>query len=240
MPATTDKDASPPYLSFSTVRHFMDSFKEAGVPDRIDRTLIPGQSGTTQTYLLAALRFLGFIDQAGTPTALMAEWHTMSDDEKPIYAKAIKQSYDFLFDGSFKLEAATEGQIREKLKEKDIQGDTARKAITFFVNACEFAEIPVSPHLKGKRGGSGNNGAKRSKRKKMPNGTTGSTGAINTGATDHAHVITGHTKAVLPLNPEGTRVFKLEAPPTVTKEELARITSWLSFQLIVAPPTAVE
>ncbi len=168
MPQPATKDASPPYLSFSTVKNFMDSFKESGVPDRIDRTLLPGQSGTTQTYLLAALRFFGFIDQAGAPTELMEEWHRMSDDEKPIYEKAIKQSYAFLFDGSIKLEAATEGQLREKMKEKDIQGDTARKAITFFVNACDFAGIPISPHLKGKRSSSSSRvgGPRRAVKKK--------------------------------------------------------------------------
>ncbi|MES2659640.1 MAG: DUF5343 domain-containing protein [Verrucomicrobiota bacterium] len=230
MPAPTDKDTSPPYLSFSTVKNFMDSFRESGVPNRIDKTLVPGQSGTTQTYLMSAMRFFGFIDQAGKPTERMAKWDNMPDDEKFIFEEAIKDGYSFLFEGDFKVESATEGEIREKLSEKSIQGETARKAITFFVAACTFAGIPVSPHLKGNRAGSGSSGPKRGKRKKAPNGAP-----APEAHQEPAHATHGHTKAILPLNAAGTRVIKLEAPPTVTKEELARITSWLSFQLIVAP-----
>ena len=214
----------------------MESFRESGVPDRIDKTLVPGQSGTTQSYLMAAMRFFGFIDQAGAPTALMAKWEASPQDEKAVFGEAIKNSYAFLFDGSFKLESATEGQIREKLSEKGIQGETARKSIGFFVSACDFAGIPISPHLKGKRGGSGGGGAKRGvKRKKVANGSP-----PPSGHQDQPLPTVGHTKAHLHLNAEATRVFKIEAPPTVTKEELARITSWLSFQLIVAPSPKSE
>ena len=39
--------------------------------------------------------------------------------------------------------------------------------------------------------------------------------------------------AVLLLNAEGTRRVTVKAPATITPAELARIRSWLEFQLIV-------
>lgn len=229
MPPPPSKDASPPYLSFSTVKNFMDSFKEAGVPDRIDRTLLSGQSGTTQTYLLAALRFLGFIDEAGAPTLRMSKWHLNLEVEKEVYAEAIRESYSFLFDGSFRLEAATEGQIREKMKERDIQGDTARKAITFFVNACNFAGIPISPHLKGTRTVASIAGPKRGKRKK----TGGSPPGDNPPPPIDPPLPPGMNVSILPLNTDRSRFIRLESPASVTTAELERIKQWMTFQLIV-------
>jgi len=44
--------------------------------------------------------------------------------------------------------------------------------------------------------------------------------------------------AVLLLNADGTRRVTVKAPATITKAELARIRSWLEFQLIVEENSA--
>ena len=46
--------------------------------------------------------------------------------------------------------------------------------------------------------------------------------------------------AVLLLNADGTRRVTVKAPPTITKAELARIRSWLEFQLIVEEETPTK
>jgi hypothetical protein len=143
---------SPPYLAFRTLANFVEGLRESGLPSRIDRTVMAGQSGSNQNYLLAAMRFLGFVDADGTPSDVLKSLVSNKAKEKEIYASAIQRAYQFLFNLEFDLRNATEGQILEKFQEQELSGETARKGLSFFAQACEFSGIQISPHLKaGKR-----------------------------------------------------------------------------------------
>lgn len=230
MPAPTDKEASPPYISFTTTLNFINSLREAVLPNRIDRTLLSGQAGGTQTYILSALRFLGFTENDGTPTSRFSAWTANPTEEKRILSEAIREGYPFFFNGECNIEAATEGEVTDILNRYfDYNGSTARKAISFFVAACDFADIQISPHLKGKRGGGSSGGPKRAKKRK----TNGNPAPQDPVAEIKQVIPSGMNVATLPLSADGSRYVRLEAPRTISTGELTRIQQWLSFQLIV-------
>jgi hypothetical protein len=63
---------------------------------------------------------------------------------------------------------ATQGQLEEAFKDAGISGSTIRKAINFYLQAAEFAEIPVSRHFKTPRATSGNGRRATNRGKKTP------------------------------------------------------------------------
>lgn len=243
MPAPADKEPSPPYLSFTTLMNFVKSMREAVLPNRIDRTLLVGQAGGTQTYILSALRFLGFTEADGTPTQRFSRWNANPGDESEIFAEAIKESYPFFFNGECNITAATEGEAIEMFGKHNLRGSTARKALTFFVSACEFGKIDISPHLKSGRptgAGANNGGNKRPKKRKPSPGVSpkGSEGGFE--PADHRPLTPGMNVATLPLNHDGSRFVRLESPRSISTAELNRIQQWLSFQLIVTDNTEID
>ncbi|MEY2489441.1 MAG: hypothetical protein QOC70_1383, partial [Verrucomicrobiota bacterium] len=59
----------PPYLPYTTFKNVVTSLNKNGIiPARIDKTVLAGQSGGTQSYLWAALRFFDLIDESKAPT----------------------------------------------------------------------------------------------------------------------------------------------------------------------------
>jgi uncharacterized protein DUF5343 len=60
--------AKPPYVPFGSFKNFAESFREHGLPDVIDKSLMQNHSGTVQSMLLSALRGMGFIETDGAPT----------------------------------------------------------------------------------------------------------------------------------------------------------------------------
>ncbi len=172
MAETQEHEAQPPYISFQTVRNFAGSFRSTGLPNRIDRSLIVGQSGGTQSYLLSALRFFGLMDASNKPTERWARLNADSESEPEVWKEAVMESYSFLFGDSFNHETATDAEIAEKFREKKLSGATIRKCMSCFASACEVAGIKTSPHLKaGKRpSGGGGRPAARRQAKKKPNG----------------------------------------------------------------------
>jgi hypothetical protein len=160
----------PPYVAYKTFQNFIGSLRASGVPDRIDRTVpvLSGLSGGTQSFLLAALRFLGFINTAGVPSADFVKLVKEPETEKAILIKATKANYHFIFGSDFNVESATEGQLLDKFRAYDLGGDTVRKCLSFFVLLCNSAGMKLSPHVKGVRGagaGSGSGGTRRPYRK---------------------------------------------------------------------------
>jgi hypothetical protein len=154
MNAENESKVKPPYVSYKTFFNFIGSLRQSGVPSRIDRSVpaLAGQSGAAQSFLLGALRFLGLISQDGTPSATLKEVVAHPANEKTTLAKAVRESYAFVFNSGFNIDAATEAQLAEKFRERDLSGQTVRKATSFFVAICESVGIALSPHLRPKRG----------------------------------------------------------------------------------------
>jgi hypothetical protein len=153
--------SKPPYVAYKTFTNFISSLRESGIPDRIDRSVIPGLSGVAQSFLLAALRYLGLINNDGSPAPTLKDLVDNTATEKATLAKIIKEKYGFIFGGSFNIASATDAQLTEIFKEQGLNGSTIVKALSFFTSLCESAGIQISPHLKSKRSSIGGNGTAR-------------------------------------------------------------------------------
>lgn len=88
-----------------------------------------------------------------------------------MYAQVLRGSYKSLF--QFNLERITPRQLADAIGSLGVTGETAKKAQAFFIKAAEYAEIPLSAHVKGRRasasgatnGGNGQAGAARKKKR---------------------------------------------------------------------------
>jgi hypothetical protein len=123
--------------------------KQQGLANRIDRSVLTNFSGSAQTQLITALRFLGLTDSKGHPTERMSVVVAASGtDEWPsALAALLRDSYPTLFD-NFDLAAASPNQFSERFRTAFPAADSVlRKAATFFLGAAQDAKIPISGHI---------------------------------------------------------------------------------------------
>jgi hypothetical protein len=222
-------EAKPPYISFVTFKNFLEGLKKAVIPARIDKGLMSGMSGGTQSYLFGTLKYLKLIHADFTPSADLRDF---VNGDQATWEKVTRRSYGFIFESDIDLLTGTELQILELFGQQGLSGDTRRKSLSFFVALCEMAGIEIGPHIKGRTRNPGNSVARRKVRKRRNNDQ--GDGANSEGiAAPNATLISGHSEAFLPLTPDCSRVVKLIAPATITAAELKRIQGWLALQLIV-------
>lgn len=146
--ADDPKRPAPPYIAFQTLKTLLQNMKVDGVPGRIDKTMLRNFSGAVASQLITALKFLGLTDGDGHPTPILRDLiHAYGTDDWPsALASVIKDAFAPIF--ALNLETATPGQFTEKFGTVfDGEGDTLRKAITFFVNAVREAKIPISNYI---------------------------------------------------------------------------------------------
>jgi hypothetical protein len=136
----------PPYLSYKTFYGFIERLKKE-VPNRIDRSVMPSLSGSIQSQLFAALRYLGLITPSKTTTKALA---LLVNADAAEYQKALREvlvsSYSFLFDGR-DVKRMTPEEMRKRFMAAGASGDTIRKSIAFFLAAARHAQIPLSPFM---------------------------------------------------------------------------------------------
>lgn len=153
----------PPYLPYRTFRNFMDSLLVGGIPGRIDRSLMGSMSGTTQSQLIATVRYLGLVSAHGVPTERL---NRLVNSEGPERQKVLREiltsAYSFLFEEGFVLQKATAKQLEEQFAKAGASGETVRKCVTFFTAAAKAAGLPISPYIVRIRGGRGSQRSRRS------------------------------------------------------------------------------
>jgi hypothetical protein len=229
-----DNTSKSPYLAYTTFKNFITSLNKNGIiPSRIDKTLMLGQSGSTQSYLLSTLRFFGLIDENNTPTDDLQQLvGSEGDERKKIWKQIFDRAYSPII-GELDLPRATLGMLHERFASQGLTGATVRKCHSFYAAAAEDAGIALPPQLKANARGSGS----RKGRKKA----AGSRSAVGEEPEDEFGDTEGNggggneasQLATLLLDREGKRSVKVKAPAMITKAELERIQKWLSFQLIV-------
>jgi hypothetical protein len=149
-------------VAYATFKNFIDGMQESVMPSRIDRSVMPGQSGANQTYILAALKFFDLTDEKAAPTDHLKA--LVEGDEKTraeTLKKIVEHGYAFIFKSDLDLQRATEAQLHEKFIERGLAGDTIRKCHSFFVNAADDAGIALGKHLKPRSRGQGVRTARR-------------------------------------------------------------------------------
>ena len=225
-----DNQTKPPYLSDTTFKNFLASLKNGVIPARIDKTLMVGQSGATQSYLMSSLRFFDLIDANGLPQPELKALVTSEGDErkkiwKPIFEKGFAPII-----GDLNLETATVGMLHDKFSAQELAGATVKKCHSFFAAAAKEAGVPLAPHLEPNTRGSG----RGRRRRKSPPAKQGGNEADEFNPENETNGGNGKDQTriyTLPL--ENNRSFRVNTPDTITKSELERIKNWLSFQLIV-------
>jgi hypothetical protein len=143
------RGAIPPYVPFPSLKSFVQNAGQQGLANRIDRSVLTNFSGSTQTQLITALRFLGLIDAKGHPTDRLETLVKTSgtDEWSNVLAALLRDTYPALFDG-FDLARATPNQFGERFRGTFPGSDAVqRKAVTFFLGAAQDAKIPISPHI---------------------------------------------------------------------------------------------
>ncbi|HIP72137.1 MAG TPA: hypothetical protein EYH05_12165 [Anaerolineae bacterium] len=145
-----EKKMVPAYVSFTTLKNFLDLIRTQGVPPVIDPSLLGSMSGSSSAQLRTALKYLGATDDEGRTNDILEELALASDDERPVsMAKILRNAYPFLFDdyNGFDLEKGTFRQFDDKFREQGATGATVVKAERFFLQAADYAQLPVSPYI---------------------------------------------------------------------------------------------
>lgn len=190
--ADDPKRPAPPYIAFQTLKTLLQNMKADGVPGRIDKTMLRNFSGAVASQLITALKFLHLTDAAGHPQpplrSLVEAYGTDVWPER--LAGIIRTSFSPIF--SLNLETATPGQFNEAFaREFDGEGETMRKAVTFFVNAVREAQIPISSYImKNKKP----RAAATKKREKKSKSGSENNGQNNT----HNHITPAHNVSKSP------------------------------------------
>lgn len=175
--------APPPYFAFRTLLNTLEDMKKRGIPNRIDRTFLTGMSGAGQTQFIAGLKSLGLIDAAGSVQDRLREMVSgTAEDRQRILGEVLKDRYAEAVE--LGTTNATTGELVEVFRHYGVSGDTARKAIAFYLNAAKFAgNVPVSPLFQTPKVSSSGSGPRRVRREKNETGTDGSSTGAGTGAT---------------------------------------------------------
>jgi hypothetical protein len=145
-----------PYLTWSAFERFLRTL--AVLPSHIDATLMSNMSGTAQSQLRTALRFLGFVkgdDQQVTPRLRELHQGMESKDWPRRLAAAVISEYGEIVDG-VDLKAGTQGQLEQAFRERGgVSGSALAKAIRFYLTALTKAGYAYSPHFPSVRGAGG-------------------------------------------------------------------------------------
>ena len=154
----------PPYPGFGAFTSFQERLRKNGVPAVIDRHFVGG-SGTNQSLMVGALRYLDFINGDNEPTQVL---HDLAESEeanrRAILAKLVETHYA----GALALgPRATQGQLDGWFRQQGVSGETARKAQSFFLALAKAGGIEVSPHYKVTRA-SPASGRKRTTTRRRP------------------------------------------------------------------------
>lgn len=137
-----------PYVPFRTFLSAVEGF-QAGLPNRIDRSVWPSLSGAVQGQLLAAFRFLALVDEQGAPAPLLRELVAAGPEARPhLMRRVLEKSYPDLI--ALDLARASPRQLEEAVRRGGYTGATLRKAVSFFLHAAVYADLPISVLLRKK------------------------------------------------------------------------------------------
>ncbi len=139
---------TPPYLPFSRFQQSLDALAIA-LPPRIDRSTWASESEYTATLLLNAYDFLRLTDSERTPTDLLRRLAGDAENRPAILQQSLSAGYGEVL--QVVATAESPADLDEALAPFRTSGATHRKAVSFLLNACAWARLPVSPALTGKR-----------------------------------------------------------------------------------------
>lgn len=139
---------TPPYISFKTLLTFLEDQKEHGLPTEIDRSVLTRFSGSVGGQLIAALKFLGLIDEnQSVQDDLLTLVNALGSDQWTIALGAlVRKAYAPIV--AEDLARLTPAKFHDVFKTHYPAKDAVvRKCEVFFLKAAEAAEISVNPRI---------------------------------------------------------------------------------------------
>lgn len=177
----SERVVAPPYFAFKTLTNMLTQMEEHGPPNRIDRSFLSGMSGAGQTQFIHGLKSLGLIDADGNVQPRLTDLVVKADERPALIGHLVRDRYPEaveLGQGN-----ATTGELVDVFRDSyGVQGDTARKAISFYLAAAKYAgDIQLSPNFKtptNRTGGPGKRRPRPAITEQQPpnNGTPAATG----------------------------------------------------------------
>ena len=134
-----------PYLPFKTFINSLDTFSH-GLPNILDRTIWRSQAGVTQGLIMNTYRFLGLVGEYDNPTDAL-DTMVRHTEQRPAILRGLMEA-TYLDQFGHDLTAMTPKVLEDLFVDcYAVTGATKQKAITFFLKAARFADIPLSPFL---------------------------------------------------------------------------------------------
>jgi len=136
------------YVPFKTFLNSLDHLKSHGIPNGIDRSYFPSQSGTVQGMIISAFKFFKLIDESGKPSDDLAQLVNADEKERKRLMRALLETnYASIFNEG--LQKLTPAQLDNLFSPEayGVQGDTRNKAKAFFFFALKFADVPYNKML---------------------------------------------------------------------------------------------
>ncbi len=141
-----------PYVPFRTFLAALETL-ERGCPNQLDRSVWPSSSGAIQGQLLGAFRFLGLMDEAQCPSAELRELIGKKESRRVLLRRILEKNYATLV--AMDLSRTSPHQLEEAMRQYGLSGATHKKALSFFLQAAQYAGLPLSVLLRAKIRGSG-------------------------------------------------------------------------------------
>jgi hypothetical protein len=149
MAEVNEQDRVPPYISFRTLRTFIEDLRANRIPPKIDRGAVRHRfSGSVGTQLMSALRFLKLTDADGTPKdALRAIVATKTPEQ---WREKLREVLEAAYGPVVGLDFAsiTPEHLAQAFRENySGQEQVLRKSQTFFLQAVQDAGMELGPRL---------------------------------------------------------------------------------------------
>lgn len=133
-----------PYTSFRTILNLVERIEQAqAIPPQIDRSFLGGSEGQ-KTQVLAALKFLGLVTDAGVVTDQLRALINKPKERPALWKELLAKHYP----SATALAVTNDTQQALEKTFAPLQGETLRKAVTFYLHAAKYASHPVSRFFK--------------------------------------------------------------------------------------------
>ena len=142
---------SAPYVPFPTFKSFLGKLaKNGGVPSNINKSVMNGIAGGTQSHLTIALKFLNLIDESGTPSPELEQLVSAhgTSDWAQVLKPIIVESYNPII-GDLDLLKASADELDNCFI--GLTAATLDKTVRFYVAALSDSQIGFSAFIKDRK-----------------------------------------------------------------------------------------
>ncbi len=155
-----DVRRAPYNVTWTTFVNVIEKLEPSTLPNRVDGSYLNSMAGGTRVYFIAAMKFFGLIDDANRVAQPLRDLVADPDQRRERIGTLLNIYYPF---GELAKSNATADELLEAIKEKwGGEGETARKQMSFYLQGCRWAGLPLSPHWPvGKPGGGAPRGPRR-------------------------------------------------------------------------------